>query len=673
MRIIHYNILALAALLAACATESTGLGDQEPSRINLAGEMGQTRADDNGFSDGDVMGVYVVDYDGATPGTLKTGGNHADNVRHTFDKASGKWTPAYELYWYDNHTHIDVYAYYPYGEPSDVGSYQFEVARDQGKPSDGSGMGGYEASDFLWGKVADVAPTTATIRLPMHHRMACARVRLEQGNGFGAGEWEQAEKSVLAANLVRKASVNMADGSASPTGGVEPTATIPMKNGNEWRFIAVPQTIKGGTALFSITIGGQAFKFSRQDDFSYAAGKISNFTIRVDKRLPEGTYILTLAGESITPWENDLTSHDATARGYLIIRSTPGHLQDSIAAANKDYTKVKSLKVVGGIDGSDIIFMRQDMTSLQAVNLKNARIRYHKSQPELMGRDPQSEEDVLPNSAFADDIILTHVILPDTLKKIGSSFANCQSLTGSTIMPEGVTDIGASAFLDCRNLNNFLPLPSTLKSIGTQAFLRCNGVSGHLVLPDQLETIGDWAFKDCTRLYGELKLPASLKSIGGDAFRNCSGLTGNLVIPQNVSIIYGGTFASCGFDGTLTLHDGILFIGESAFQDCNKLKGTLTMPSSLAVVNAYTFCGCSQIEKLVLPRSIEHIGDAAFGSCHGLKTIVSHNDTPPEISNTAFDGVDKETTVVSVPRTSINAYKEADGWKEFKNIIAIEK
>lgn len=673
MKPTHYILLALAPMLAACATESTGAGDQGLVRINLEAGMGQTRAGDNDFADGDVMGVYVVDYDGATPGTLKASGNHADNVRHTLDKASGKWRPAYDLYWYDNHTHIDVYAYYPYGTPTDVGNYQFEVTRDQSTASNGNGMGGYEASDLLWGKVADVAPTTATIRLPMSHRMACAHITLEKGSGFGAGEWELAEKNVLAANLVRKASVNMADGSVRPAGGVEPTATIPARNGNEWRLIAVPQTVKGGTALFSITIGGQAFKFSRPDDFTYAAGKMSNFTIRVDKRLPEGTYRLTLAEESITPWENDLTSHDATARGYLIIRSTPGHLKDSIAAANKDYTKVKSLKVTGGIDGSDLVFMRLDMTNLQAVNLKEARIRYHKSQPELMGRNPQSEEDELPNAAFADNLVLTHVILPDTLKKIGSAFANCPSLTGSTIMPEGVTDIGASAFLDCHNLNNFLPLPSTLKSIGAQAFLRCNGVSGHLVLPDQLETIGDWAFKGCTRLYGELRLPATLKAIGGDAFRDCSGLTGSLAIPQNVSIIYGGTFANCGFDGTLTLHDGILFIGEDAFQGDSKLKGTVTIPSSLAVVNFEVFNGCEQIEKLVLPRSIEHIGDGAFGGCYGLKTIVSHNDTPPETSTTAFDGVDKETAIVYVPRTSVNAYKEADGWKDFKNITAIEK
>ena len=34
----------------------------------------------------DVMGVYIVDYEGNKPGTLKVNGNRGDNVRHTFDE-----------------------------------------------------------------------------------------------------------------------------------------------------------------------------------------------------------------------------------------------------------------------------------------------------------------------------------------------------------------------------------------------------------------------------------------------------------------------------------------------------------------------------------------------------------------------------------------------------------
>ena len=164
--IIYLAAMVVALLLGACSDDMFEEGGQQhgDDRIQLSGDIDQlavTRVNDNGFCDGDVMGVYIVDYDGGTPGTLKASGNRGDNVRHTFDEPNYRWNSAYDLYWKDKHTHIDVYGYYPFADPESVDDYQFEVKRDQSKPSENGEMGGYEASDFLWGKVADVAPTTS--------------------------------------------------------------------------------------------------------------------------------------------------------------------------------------------------------------------------------------------------------------------------------------------------------------------------------------------------------------------------------------------------------------------------------------------------------------------------------------------------------------------------------
>lgn len=122
----------LALLLTSCSDDLfTGTAaDEAAGRINLSGEIDQlavTRVNDNGFCDGDVMGVYIVDYDGNTPGTLQVSGNRGDNVRHTFDEAAYKWSSAYDLYWKDKHTHIDVYGYYPFGSPESIDAYPFNV------------------------------------------------------------------------------------------------------------------------------------------------------------------------------------------------------------------------------------------------------------------------------------------------------------------------------------------------------------------------------------------------------------------------------------------------------------------------------------------------------------------------------------------------------------------
>ena len=583
-------VLALCMMLAACSDylydENGGKLNSE-DRIQLSGDITQlsvTRVNDSGFCDGDVMGVYVVDYDGGTPGTLKPDGNRGDNVRHTYEEASNHWNSAYDLFWKDKHTHIDVYGYYPFANPESIDDYQFEVQKDQSKISEDGEMGGYEASDFLWGKVGDVAPTTNVIRLPLSHRMSNARVTLIQGSGFAEGEWANTEKIVLAPNLVRKASINLANGEVKPAGSVESTATIPSRVGDEWRTIVVPQTLKASTTLFSITIGGVPYKFAKNEALTYVAGKMMNFGIKVDKKAASGQYKLTLVSESITPWENDLVSHDATAKEYVIVNSTAGHLKEAIAAANKDYTRIKNLKITGEINAQDFYFMKDSMDYLAALNLKEVIIRGGQGSIE----DYNDYE--IPSEAMNGKKSLNLIVLPDKLTKIGiAAFADNQNLTGSLIIPEGVTEIKIGAFYDCRSMNGELSLPSTLKYIGTGiekwwfggTFTYC-GFNSKLILPNNLECIaGNNTFANCEGLYGELRLPEKLTEISDGAFAYCRNLTGGLTIPQGVHKIPNMAFACCNnLNGTLTLHDGISSIGESAFSE-TALKGELKLPNSL--------------------------------------------------------------------------------------------
>lgn len=131
-------------------------------------------------------------------------------------------------------------------------------------------------------------------------------------------------KIVLTANVARKASINLSTGEIKTAGAVENTMTIPSRTNDEWRTIVVPQTVAAGTTLFSITIGGVPYKFTKNEAFTYVSGKMMNFGIKVDKQTGSGAYKLTLVSESITPWENDLVSHDATAKEYIVINSTKG-------------------------------------------------------------------------------------------------------------------------------------------------------------------------------------------------------------------------------------------------------------------------------------------------------------------------------------------------------------
>lgn len=707
--------MVVALLLGACSDDMFEEGEQQHSndRIQLSGDIDQlavTRVNDNGFCNGDVMGVYIVDYDGGTPGTLKASGNRGDNVRHTFDEPNYRWNSAYDLYWKDKHTHIDVYGYYPFANPESVDDYQFEVQRDQSKPSENGEMGGYEASDFLWGKVADVAPTTSVIRLPMKHRMANARVTLVEGSGFAAGEWAGTEKTVLAPNLIRKASINLADGTVTANGSVEATATMPSRSGNEWRAIVVPQTVKAGETLFSITIGGVPYKFAKNEAFTYMPGKMSNFSIRVDKKAGSGQYQLTLISESITPWENDLVSHNATAKEYVVVNCpTAGGLKDAIAAAKLDYTKIMNLKVTGEINSTDFNFMKTNMSSLEALNLKEVRIL-------SADNNWNWKDDEIPPYAL-EETKLMHIVLPDKLKGIRErAFLNCEYLMGSLVIPEGVEFISEKAFFSCSGFDGTLTLPSTLKIIGTSAFASCSHFTGSLNLPESLEYIYDMAFCNCDGFSGRLDLPSSLKTIRYAAFSDCSGLTGTLTIPQKLTEIGERAFAYCSFDGTLSLPNGITTIGSDAFAGCafkgelilpsnikviesgafsgNQFSGTLHLPSSLSILGGSAFSdnmqltgtleipdkltsikedafnGCSKIEGLVLPANLETIYSNAFKNCFGIGSIVCKGAEPAYVKSGAFDGVPKDNFTVEVPESSVAQYQTTAGWNEFKRIAA---
>ena len=732
-----YLLAAGAMLLTGCSDDFFGdkTEQHDSNRIQLSGDIDQlavTRVNDNGFCNGDVMGVYIVDYEGNKPGTLKVNGNRGDNVRHTFDEPNYKWNSAYDLFWKDKHMHIDVYGYYPFANPESIEDYQFEVQKDQSKATENGEMGGYEASDFLWGKVSDVAPTTSVIRLPMAHRMSNARVTLIQGSGFAEGEWANLEKTVLTANVARKASINLSTGEIKTAGSAESTMTIPSRVNDEWRTIVVPQTVAAGTTLFSITIGGVPYKFTKNEALTYVSGKMMNFGIKVDKQTGSGAYKLTLVSESITPWENDLVSHDAMAKEYVVINSTPGGLKKAITAANKDYTKIKNLKITGEINAKDFYFMRDSMDLLSALNLKEVMIK--KSIGYLdggSGGDIEYDDCQIPCQAMYGKKSLNLLVLPDNLTKIGiAAFGECQNLTGSLNIPEGVTEIEVGAFVNCRAMTGSISFPSTLKYIGRKedrwwyggTFSQC-GFNSELILPSNLECIKGDAFQGCEGLYGELRLPEKLSVLGDYAFRGCKNLSGSLSIPQSLHKIPNNAFEYCGgMNGTLTLHDGITAIGEYAFRgthfrgeidlpknlvvlqnyafagcdfsgelklpsslksigrkvfgdtdgdgSCWRLMGIVEFPEGMQSIGEQAFCNCRSIEGLVFPESMETIQNSAFEGCYGINSIVCKSDMPANVLNNAFNGVAKDNFTLEVPESAISQYQAAPGWCDFKRIAA---
>lgn len=722
-----FQFMAAAALMAVhgCSFEEVKVDPQNPNeapfKVQIYSDIWQqpaTKVTTDGFCTGDEVGVYIVNYDGETPGTLKLEDNQADNVRFRYDE-NGEWVSDYDVYYKDNDTKVDFYGYYPYAEPTSIEAYPFEVARDQSKGAEHGQMAAYEASDFLWANTRNVTPTASKVIMTFRHQMSSARVRFSQGSGWDdAAEYAAVTKEVLVTNTIRKSTINLATGVVTPEGEAPLTGIVPMNDNGEFRAIVVPQTVAAGQTLLTLTIDGRPRHYVRDVDTEYVPGKITTYDLSISKKANTGEYEVELTGVIITAWEADNVSHGEDAREYVVVHNaTPGALEKTITERlEMDPAKIKNLKLLGKITTEDYTFMRTKMTGLQRLNLKEV----------------ESVVDgvyAIPANALENKTTLIKCILPDKLEGIGVAAFGNTSLTGTLQLPEGlkfvmgfngtkITNIqfpttleiiggyksehiyaygghgGGStdgAFTGCRSLLCEISLPRSLKQIGGYAF-SSSAIKGNLVLPEELEYIGANAFYQCTGLTGSLVVPDKLEVINRSVFYDC-GFTGTLTlpkglveigesafngtkfkgelnIPSSVSVIGSNAFRNTLFNGTLVLPSELISLGSGVFNGCWRLSGVVDIPENIVAIPSYLFSGCDGLEGIRLHKDVEVIESRAFYNCTGVYSIVCEAKNPPIINSDSFNGVAKDNFTLEVPEISVARYRTANNWSEFKRISA---
>ena len=650
--------LSFAALAFAGCTQDINEVEVAPllcaPQIKIDGYVNQeyvSRVDDGGFTNGDQIGLYGVNYTdkNALAGELLDEGNQVDNARYTFDAQNKVWTSSGSIYYKDAETNIDLYAYYPYGTIESVNDYLFEVQQDQ---SGNNAVDGFSQSDFLWGKRENITPTDSAIKIRFDHRLSCVNVVLTEGEGFAEGEFNAVKKSVLVLNTARKATIDLATGVAVATGDIESEGIVTKDGEQGFRAIVVPQSVDAGKALLSITIDGIAVRFKQDATINYEAGKQLNYTLNVGKKAHSGEYELHLADIEVVDWEADLEAHGGEARQYYVVHcDNPGTLDDKIAEAKKDPAKIKNLKVSGKICAVDFTFMRDKMTILQAVNLKEAEIVNYWSQNVTFKGDSSSTLIYFGGEMPADENARHAAVLERYPDKIvtkwggskqytnvanvipGSAFSGKSSLV-YFCFPEKVTKIGSSAFSGTL-LSGALIIPNDVTVIGDSAFANTNISS--LQLPHNLRTLGDSAFVTCGSLAGTLSLPESLERIGSNCFEGCSMLTGNLVLPHKLSVIQEWCFCGCsGFTGDLIIPDGVTEIKTYAFANCNGFKGALTLPKGLKYLYNSAFSNCYFQGELVIPSQIQNIPSSCFWCCDFSNIVFAENSELIKIESHAF-------------------------------------
>lgn len=619
-----HRIIAILALICLCAcskhieTPDGYPGTARPMEFSCKiNQRDITRVANGNFSKNDAIGVYIVDYiDGAAP-ELANSGNHANNVKFTYDGTS--WNSNVELYWIGDE-HADAYSYYPYiSNIDDVNSLPFTIQLRQDIAAQEDALSGYDASDFMWAKAENVAPGSV-FYLNHKHIMSAINLSLLEGEGFEEGEWAMEEKAISILNTQISAKINLHEGVATVDDNSEIKPVIPRRTNDSWQGIIVPQIVEANKTLIQISIAGNLYEFKRDESTTYEASKQNNFTIKVDKR-GVGDYKFTLISESITAWQTDTHGVDADARAYITMNvPSVGMLQSVIDQKQLNYNTIVNLKITGEIGNSDFQFIRENLRFLEAINLQDARL----------------ENGVIPYGAFRgnpnnnnDVNLLELVVFPDQLTKIENEAFLNTSLCQELVFPEGLTHIGDRAFdgnpykspdwwdTERNNTNIYgVYFPNSLTHIGSRAFTDAF-IRHELILPDNLEFIGEAAFDNCRYIVGNLHIPEKLKDISTRAFSTLLSTSGVLEVPASVETIGLGAFASSGFKG-LILNEGLKSIGEAAFAGVVFMNGYNNVAPNeydLATKDAaYDIKPHPYGGELVVPTSVQFIGKRAFAN-----------------------------------------------------------
>ena len=262
--------------------------------------------------------------------------------------------------------------------------------------------------------------------------------------------------------------------------------------------------------------------------------------------------------------------------------------------------------------------------------------------------------------------------IPGSVTTIGQyAFSGCSGLTSITI-PNSVTSIDDFAFWECDGLTS-ITIPESVTSIGIQSFRYCRSLKS-VTIGNGVTSIGICAFGECKNLTS-LNIPSSVTSIDDSAFYGCSCLT-SVTIPTSVFSIGKNPFYDCKGITSFNVEQGNIHYDSR--DNCNAIIETSSntlisgcrntnIPKSVTSIGDDAFYGCSGLTSVTIPNSVTSIGKYAFYGCSGLTSVLTNREQPIPIQSGHFSN--RENATLYVPHGSSAAYKAAEVWCEFKEIV----
>ena len=299
-------------------------------------------------------------------------------------------------------------------------------------------------------------------------------------------------------------------------------------------------------------------------------------------------------------------------------------------------------------------------------------------------------------SAFSGCTKLQTVFISGNNATIAANaFANCGAIT--SVKFDSVASIADNAFQNMTDLESVI-LGNSLTAIPQYAFSGCSDLKS-ITIPSSVTTIGVRAFESCTKLE-KVNIAEGVEKIDGRAFYKCNGLT-KFVMPNSVTETGVFVFQSCENLEEVTISDNLTTLGAGILNKCAKLatiKGknatedgkclivnnvlhafapvdvtSYSIPEGVTNIGNMMFIGNTNLTSVTIPSTVVRIEEQAFKNCSNLNSVTCKAANPPVLGDDmCFDG-NKSGRKIYVPSASVESYRSATNWTEYKNsIVAIQ-
>lgn len=288
------------------------------------------------------------------------------------------------------------------------------------------------------------------------------------------------------------------------------------------------------------------------------------------------------------------------------------------------------------------------------------------------------EDEILEIPAYIDDIAVTELsshslycdivgyklVIPETIKKIGSNALTCSNLTEIEVHPDNEYFCDVDGVLFDKDVTTLIyypedrveltyTVPSTVTEIGEYGF-HYGGELEKIILPEGLKTLNWRSFYFVDSLK-EINLPEGLEYIGSGAFIGASEIT-EICVPDSVKTIESHAFESCSSLKSVYFGSALENVADDIFYECSSLETIdvaddnkvlsvennvlfnkdkteivkypakkadkeFTIPSTVKTINRQAFYRVEYLENLVIPEGVETLEEEAITGCSELKYI----------------------------------------------------